>query len=111
MVTHHLRLPLHPRHHEHHQFPMERWVEWPTVDDDYGIPGSCIVYVTVLGLVFWRPQLRRIALAALISYWFYYGVWDVSAFPAGLYLAETRLLSEANSTDEEFKSPHQSPRD
>ncbi|CAG7946349.1 unnamed protein product [Penicillium nalgiovense] len=72
--------------------------------------GSCIVYVTVLGLAFWRPQLRRIGLAALIGYWFYFGVWDVFAFLAGLYLAETRLLSEANPTDEEFKSPHQSPK-
>ncbi|OQE89710.1 hypothetical protein PENNAL_c0013G03730 [Penicillium nalgiovense] len=72
--------------------------------------GSCIVYVTDLGLAFWRPQLRRIGLAALIGYWFYFGVWDVFAFLAGLYLAETRLLSEANPTDEEFKSPHQSPK-
>ncbi|CAG7936891.1 unnamed protein product [Penicillium nalgiovense] len=72
--------------------------------------GSCIVYVTVLGLAFWRPQLRRIGLATLIGYWFYFGVWDVFAFLAGLYLAETRLLSEANPTDEEFKSPHQSPK-
>jgi peptidoglycan/LPS O-acetylase OafA/YrhL len=69
--------------------------------------GSCIVYIAVLGLAFWRPQLRRIALGCLMSYWFYFGLWDVFGFLAGLYLAEMRLLG-ANSADEEFKLPYHS---
>ncbi|KAJ5174908.1 acyltransferase 3 [Penicillium canariense] len=73
--------------------------------------GSCIVYVTVLGLAFWRPQLRRIALACLTTYWFYFGLWEVFAFLAGLYLAEMRLLSGASSSDEEPKLPFHSLTD
>ncbi|KAJ5103311.1 acyltransferase 3 [Penicillium argentinense] len=66
--------------------------------------GSCIVYIAVLGLAFWRPQLRRIALAALTAYWFYFGQWDIFGFLCGLYLAEMRILA-AGSTDEEPNLP------
>ncbi len=67
--------------------------------------GSCLVYITILGLAFWRPQLRRIALACLISYLFYFGYWDLSGFLVGLYLAEIQHLSRLNSTEEELKLP------
>jgi len=67
--------------------------------------GSCIVYLVILGLAFWRPQLRRLALVALMAYWFYFGLWDIFAFLTGLYLAEMRLLSGANAEDSEPKLP------
>lgn len=66
--------------------------------------GSLIVYITVLGLAFWRPQLRRIALALLTAYWFYFGLWDIFAFLSGLYLAEMRILS-SNPTDDDYTLP------
>jgi len=61
--------------------------------------GSCIVYITVLGLAFWRPQLRRIAIASLAAYWFYFGQWDIFAFLSGLYLAEIRIISLSQTDD------------
>ncbi|KAJ5698887.1 acyltransferase 3 [Penicillium macrosclerotiorum] len=67
--------------------------------------GSCITYLTILGLAFWRPQLRRLALACLTVYWFYFGLWDIFGFMAGLYMAEMRILSGATSIDEEPKLP------
>ncbi|KAJ5132191.1 acyltransferase 3 [Penicillium atrosanguineum] len=70
--------------------------------------GSCVVYLAVLGLAFWRPQLRRLALAALMAYWFYFGLWDIFAFLTGLYLAETRLLSGVRAEDGEPKLPYYS---
>ncbi|KAJ5888205.1 acyltransferase 3 [Penicillium taxi] len=70
--------------------------------------GSCVIYITVLGFAFWRPQLRRIALASLVAYWFYFGLWDIFAFLAGLYLAESRILSEQENTDGEAKLPYYS---
>ncbi|KAJ5988766.1 acyltransferase 3 [Penicillium waksmanii] len=62
--------------------------------------GSLVVYITVLGLAFWRPQMRRIAIASLAAYWFYFGQWDLFAFLAGLYLAEMRILSSISTEDE-----------
>jgi peptidoglycan/LPS O-acetylase OafA/YrhL len=70
--------------------------------------GSCIVYLAVLGLAFWRPQLRRLALAALMAYWFYFGLWDIFAFLTGLYLAEMRLVSGVAVEDGEPKLPYYS---
>lgn len=70
--------------------------------------GSCIVYIAVLGLAFWRPQLRLIALGFLSSYWFYFGLWDVFGFLAGLYLAEMRILSGAKWTMGGSKLPYHS---
>ena len=57
--------------------------------------GSCVVYIVVLGMAFWRPQLRHIAIASIMAYWFYLGQWDIFAFLAGLYLAEMRVLAGA----------------
>lgn len=57
--------------------------------------GSCIVYLLILGLAFWRPGLRRLALLVLMAYWFYFGLWDVVGFLAGLYLAEGQIMSES----------------
>ncbi|KAH6879396.1 acyltransferase 3 [Thelonectria olida] len=68
--------------------------------------GSCIVYLAILGLAFWRPQLRRLALGALIGYWFYFGLWDLFGFLAGLYLAEMHILSGPGTTNEDPKLPH-----
>jgi peptidoglycan/LPS O-acetylase OafA/YrhL len=70
--------------------------------------GSCVVYLAVLGLAFWRPQLRRLALVALTAYWFYFGLWDIFAFLTGLYLAEMRLLSGVHTEDSEPKLPYYS---
>lgn len=67
--------------------------------------GSCIVYLVILGLASWRPQPRRIAIAVLMAYWFYFGQWDTFAFLAGLYLAEMQVLSESGTTNEEPKLP------
>ncbi|KEY71319.1 hypothetical protein S7711_05911 [Stachybotrys chartarum IBT 7711] len=67
--------------------------------------GSCIVYLIILGLAFWRPRARRLALGALITYWFYFGLWDVVGFLAGLYLAELHILSESGSTRGESMLP------
>ncbi|KAH7318508.1 acyltransferase 3 [Stachybotrys elegans] len=57
--------------------------------------GSCIIYLVIVALAFWRPLPRRVALAALIMYWFYFGVWDVMGFLAGLLLAEIHVASES----------------
>lgn len=62
--------------------------------------GSLIVYITVLGLAFWRPQLRRIAVASLAAYWFYFGQWDIFGFLSGLYLAEMRILPSTSAAGE-----------
>lgn len=67
--------------------------------------GSCIVYLTILGLAFWKPQLRRIALGLLSAYWFYFGNWDVFGFLAGLYIAERRLIEHTRTEEDEFKLP------
>lgn len=55
--------------------------------------GSCIVYLTILALAFWRPSFRRWALVGMMAYFFHYGLWDIFAFLAGLYLAEMKLAS------------------
>ncbi|KAF7537166.1 hypothetical protein G7Z17_g12914 [Cylindrodendrum hubeiense] len=68
--------------------------------------GSCIVYLVILGLASWRSQPRRLALGALMAYWFYFGQWDTFAFLAGLYLAEMQILLEPGTTNEEPKLPH-----
>ncbi|EEU34919.1 uncharacterized protein NECHADRAFT_39684 [Fusarium vanettenii 77-13-4] len=70
--------------------------------------GSYIVYLAVLGLAFWRPHLRRLALGTLVAYWFYFGLWDVFAFLAGLYLAEVHVWSNPEAMSEEAKLPQYS---
>ncbi|KAF5026589.1 hypothetical protein F66182_1315 [Fusarium sp. NRRL 66182] len=67
---------------------------------------SYIIYLAVLGLASWQPSLRRLALGALIAYWFYLGVWDVYAFLAGLYLAEMHVISSPGSVSPEAILPH-----
>ncbi|KAJ6171880.1 acyltransferase 3 [Penicillium chermesinum] len=71
--------------------------------------GSCIVYLTILGLAFWKPQLRRIAIGVLAAYWFYFGLWDIFGFLAGLYIAERRLAEHARTGEDEFKLPYHIP--
>lgn len=70
--------------------------------------GSYIVYLAILWLAFWRPHLRRLALGALVAYWFYFGLWDVFAFLAGLYLAELHILASPGDMNEEAKLPQYS---
>lgn len=65
--------------------------------------GSCIVYLVIAGLAFWRPLPRCLALGVLMAYWFYFGQWDTFAFLAGLYLAELQVLSDLGTTDGEPK--------
>lgn len=66
--------------------------------------GSCVVYITVLGLAFWRPPFRRLALLGMMAYWFYFGLWDIFGFLAGLYLAERRVTSSDSSETGEEKT-------
>ncbi|KAK1242490.1 hypothetical protein MKX08_005302 [Trichoderma sp. CBMAI-0020] len=63
--------------------------------------GSCVVYLLLLGLAFWRPRPRLWALGALMAYWFYFGFWDVLGFLAGYWLAELEMLSELETVGTE----------
>ncbi|KAF9886752.1 hypothetical protein FE257_011129 [Aspergillus nanangensis] len=69
--------------------------------------GSCVIYLTVLALASWKPTSRRGALIVMMGYWFYYGLWDIVAFLAGLYLAEGKIASpesaSSSQADEEVK--------
>ncbi|KAL7948362.1 acyltransferase 3 [Trichoderma barbatum] len=68
--------------------------------------GSCVVYLALLGLAFWKPKPRLWALGASMVYWFYFGSWDVMGFLAGYWLAELQVLSELHtvSTETEYLS-------
>jgi peptidoglycan/LPS O-acetylase OafA/YrhL len=69
--------------------------------------GSCLVYLVIIALAFWKPLARRVALGALILYWFYFGVWDVVGFLAGLFLAEMHVASESKpSVQQSYMLPH-----
>lgn len=59
--------------------------------------GSCVVYLVILALAFWRPGVRRLALLGLMTFWYYFGLWDIFGFLAGLYLAEGHVASESAS--------------
>jgi peptidoglycan/LPS O-acetylase OafA/YrhL len=65
--------------------------------------GSCVVYVALLGLAFWKPRPRLWALGASMAYWFYFGYWDVMGFLAGYWLAELQVLSELDTVSTETK--------
>lgn len=72
--------------------------------------GSCITYLTILALAFWKPQRRYLALGLIAVYWFYCGLWDVFAFIAGMYLAEKQVESETKEADGELGLPEDTPK-
>lgn len=74
-----------------HNFTMQLW----TMPVEFR--GSCIVYLLIMTLCSWRPQLRRMALLGTATYWFYIGQWDFFAFIMGLYLAEGHFLLTVGS--------------
>ncbi|KAJ5469037.1 hypothetical protein N7475_006789 [Penicillium sp. IBT 31633x] len=59
--------------------------------------GSCVVYLLILTLSFWKPRPRYLALASVALYWFYMGHWDLFAFIAGVVLAERHVASETQT--------------
>ncbi|KAL4894853.1 acyltransferase 3 [Aspergillus ambiguus] len=67
--------------------------------------GSIVIYLTILALAFWRPGFRRGALVGMMTYFFYYGLWDIFGFLAGLYLAESKDLSSETDCVYEWKLP------
>ncbi|KAK1249237.1 hypothetical protein MKX07_002753 [Trichoderma sp. CBMAI-0711] len=67
--------------------------------------GSCVVYLLILGLAFWKPRPRLWVLVASMAYWFYFGFWDVVGFLAGYWLAELQVLSELQTVSTETDYP------
>ncbi|KAH0491239.1 hypothetical protein TgHK011_002677 [Trichoderma gracile] len=67
--------------------------------------GSCVVYLLLLGLAFWKPRPRLWLLWASMAYWFYFGFWDVVGFLAGYWLAELQVLSELQTVSTEADYP------
>lgn len=59
--------------------------------------GSCLVYLLILTLSFWKARPRFLALAGVALYWFYMGHWDLFAFVAGIFLAERHVVSESRA--------------
>ncbi|GES58185.1 hypothetical protein ATEIFO6365_0004033600 [Aspergillus terreus] len=71
----------------------------------FEIRGSFIIYLTVLALAFWKPSFRRGALVAMMVYFFYYGLWDIFGFLAGLYLAEIVITPGEAEANKEWDLP------
>ncbi|KAL3470110.1 acyltransferase 3 [Aspergillus californicus] len=72
----------------------------------FGLRGSYIVYVTILGLSAWHWTVRVWLLSFMALFALWYSAWDLFGFMSGILLVELRsVFSTASSSQTHGKSP------